>query len=728
MTRRRKRGSAVCLATAVVAAGTLAASAPAAAAAPGHTELVTVGGQAIEGFTVQHPSISADGRHIAFATRFNLAPNDNADWDVYVRSPHGLVLISDSTEDSQNPSISADGRYVAFDVSGGEGHDRVQVCDRDADGDGVFDEPEDHRCIELGRSNEDNREPSLSADATTVAWNQVSGTYYNPPKTWAARLTKDEAGRLTAPESYLDLRPRDPGGAEVYGATDPPQVSADGQHVALTARLCPSGCVDSFRRQADQQRAVYAADLTPPHLTRLTVDGTPSQPAISGDGRTVALATTDHDSEYQQVVVIQRDPDGDGDMSAEEPVTSTVIATGWDPALSTDGRYLAYTALASTTAQVYARDLKRPATSELVSVPTGCTTCDGNGGSYSPALSADGGMVAFVSGASDLVTGDDNGVPDVFARTFEPTITVTPADFGSVTPGASVTRALTVRQTGFGPLRLSTPAIQGSTDFTIYPTESCGGSVLHATDECVVSIRFQPTKTGRRGALLVLNEFTTPLTGLAGPAAVYDLRITPEAPAFPGERLALTTSQPITVTVTNSGQRPQTVRTVTGLAGPRLYAHDYLVSATDCPGRTLQSGQSCSVVVRNQPHGAGERPGALLIDTTALSRVVPLQANGTTPVVVANPGVVVSGRATELMGTGFPPDHPVIVVLPGNGPALVAQTNQLGAFTMGLPILTNGLIGTTSARVTAPNTDLAIPAPLLVVPGSYQPPTFLGRR
>lgn len=52
----------------------------------------------------------------------------------------------------------------------------------------------------------------------------------------------------------------------------------------------------------------------------------------------------------------------------------------------------------------------------------------------------------------------------------------------------------------------------------------------------------------------------------------------------------------------------------------------------------------------------------------------------------------------------------------GNGPALVAHTNQLGAFTVRLPILTNGLIGTTSARVTTPNTDLAIPVSLLVVP------------
>src|SRR2546423_4274361 len=40
----------------------------------------------------------------------------------------------------------------------------------------------------------------------------------------------------------------------------------------------------------------------------------------------------------------------------------------------------------------------------------------GEGDSISPAVSADGRFVAFVSGASNLVSGDTNSVSDVFVR------------------------------------------------------------------------------------------------------------------------------------------------------------------------------------------------------------------------------------------------------------------------------------------------------------------------
>ena len=40
----------------------------------------------------------------------------------------------------------------------------------------------------------------------------------------------------------------------------------------------------------------------------------------------------------------------------------------------------------------------------------------GNGSSFTPALSADGRFVAFISGASNLVPGDTDGAWDVFVR------------------------------------------------------------------------------------------------------------------------------------------------------------------------------------------------------------------------------------------------------------------------------------------------------------------------
>jgi Tol biopolymer transport system component len=68
-----------------------------------------------------NPTISADGRHVAFASWARLAPSDAAGTDVYVhdRAAGTTELVSVGTRgagngDSNYPSISDDGRYVAF--------------------------------------------------------------------------------------------------------------------------------------------------------------------------------------------------------------------------------------------------------------------------------------------------------------------------------------------------------------------------------------------------------------------------------------------------------------------------------------------------------------------------------------------------------------------------------------------------------------------------------------
>ena len=107
------------------------------------------------------PSISSDGRYVAFesdATNLLGVGNDNNAWpDIFVHdlqtgTTTRVSVYSDETESidpSNNPSISSDGRYVAF-ASGGELDLTaieilmlfdVFVHDRDTDGDGIYDEP-----------------------------------------------------------------------------------------------------------------------------------------------------------------------------------------------------------------------------------------------------------------------------------------------------------------------------------------------------------------------------------------------------------------------------------------------------------------------------------------------------------------------------------------------------------------------------------------------------------
>jgi Tol biopolymer transport system component len=100
--------------------------------------------------------------------------------------------------------------------------------------------------------------------------------------------------------------------------------------------------------------------------------------------------------------------------------SSLAVSPGWNPSLSADGRWLAFEGLAAdfgtnsgnTISDVFLLD-RNSGTVRLVSVAQGGST-SGNGPSSTPLISRDGRYVVFKSKASDLVTGDTNGVTDIF--------------------------------------------------------------------------------------------------------------------------------------------------------------------------------------------------------------------------------------------------------------------------------------------------------------------------
>jgi Tol biopolymer transport system component len=91
------------------------------------------------------------------------------------------------------------------------------------------------------------------------------------------------------------------------------------------------------------------------------------------------------------------------------------------PSLSADGRLVAFSSGASNLVaddrtvfvDIFVRD-RSAGTTELVSVDS--AGVQGNGDSLGCGLSADGRFVAFESAASNLVADDTNGFPDVFVR------------------------------------------------------------------------------------------------------------------------------------------------------------------------------------------------------------------------------------------------------------------------------------------------------------------------
>lgn len=109
---------------------------------------------------------------------------------------------------------------------------------------------------------------------------------------------------------------------------------------------------------------------------------------------------------------------GSSPANGHTPARSVPDTTS--PAMSLDGLTVAFSSDATNlvpgdtngVADIFLRDAK----GRISRVSTPKNGGQANGASYSPSLTVDGSMMAFVSTASNLVSGDTNGVADVFFK------------------------------------------------------------------------------------------------------------------------------------------------------------------------------------------------------------------------------------------------------------------------------------------------------------------------
>jgi len=334
------------------------------------------------------PAMSADGRFIAFHSDANLVANDDAPYDVYLhdRNTGTTSRASDSPcspdrYSSFHPAVSVDGRFVAFDSGNA-------FCTNSEGVGGVFlhDQQQTHP----------NGAERVSMDN--------SGN----PK-WGQSPSISGNGRLVAFES-----------------TDPGLLGG-----------CGAGCGDT-----NGASDIFVRDSQAGTTRRISVDSFGNQsngasywPVISADGRFVAFRSVADN------LVANNTSDSSGDVFVHDlqtgetelvSVRSTgASGNGWSghPAISTDGRFVAFTSDASNLVlsdtngweDVFVRD-RQTQTTERVSVATNGE----EGGSISdvPAISGTGRFVAFQSTASNLINGDTNGVVDIFLHDRESGVTV----------------------------------------------------------------------------------------------------------------------------------------------------------------------------------------------------------------------------------------------------------------------------------------------------------------
>ncbi len=381
-------------------------------AATGQVNLVSVtgNGKPANGASVT-PALAGEGRYVAFASQASdlVLDDSNQRWDIFVRDlvsgeTSRVSVASDGSQangDSFNPAISGDGRYVVFEsdasnlVSGDtNGRRDIFLHDR-SDGSTVrISETEDQQ------ANGDSLLPAISDDGQWIVFESA-----------ATNLVDQDTNQVTDVFAWQ----RSTGALQRLSLEPASQVQGNGP--SSLAVIAGGGRYVAFRSFADNlvpgdsnatwDIFVYDLQADEMELATITQEGGQADPAL---------------------------------LFPDAPLTR--------PAISADGRYLAFQSDAAnlvagdTNAQVdiFVRDLAARTTQRVSVTSSGAQA---NGHSFFPQLSGDGGNLAFLSQASNLVAGDDNGFVDGFlygdgsafpTPTFTPTITPSPTPTVTPTP------------------------------------------------------------------------------------------------------------------------------------------------------------------------------------------------------------------------------------------------------------------------------------------------------
>lgn len=216
------------------------------------------------------------------------------------------------------------------------------------------------------------------------------------------------------------------GGAEANGDSRLAAISPGGRFVAFSS--VASNLVQNDGNGAAQD--IFIHDRATRQTTRITAgngiesDGQDEYPAISAGGRIVTF-TSDATN------LVPKDTNGMPDIFVYERETGRIarisVASGGTQAngpsmisnLSRDGRYVAFTSLASNlvpndtngTWDAFVHDRE---THQTIRVSIASGGAQGNGASRLPVISGNGRIVAFVSDADNLVRHDKNARSDIF--------------------------------------------------------------------------------------------------------------------------------------------------------------------------------------------------------------------------------------------------------------------------------------------------------------------------
>jgi hypothetical protein len=250
-----------------------------------------------------------------------------------------------------------------------------------------------------------------------------------------------------------------------------------------------------------------------------------------------------------------------------------------------------------------------------------------------------------------------------------------PIDFPDVVTGTSTAPvSITVTNSGGAPLHISAVSITGTnpTDFAI-ASNTCSAATIAVSATCTVGVTFTPSGTGERQANLQFTDDASSspqilaLSGNGLAPATPGVTVTPSSPIMLSSTTQGTTSAPIIVTVTNSGNATLNISTVS-LTGAN--ASDFALASNTCVGAAVAANATCTIGVTFTPSVTGARQANLQITDNAPASPQSLALEGTgnsaTPLA---PAVLISPATVAVAGTQGTASNSTNIVISNSGTA-----------------------------------------------------------
>jgi Tol biopolymer transport system component len=411
-----------------------------ASASPAGTTMVSVdssGNQHHDGGSY-FSAISANGRYVAFlSTSASLVPNDTNDTediflhDLQTGETSRISVDTNGVEGNATsygwPAVSADGRFVAF-VSlasnlveeDTNGQKDVFVRDRE-----TLQTTRISIASDGSQGDDDSDSPAISADGRYVAFvSTASNLVPEDTNLHTDVFVRDRQAETTTRVAVAS------DGSQGNGHSVRPAISADGRYVAFwsqASNLVPGDTnegADIFVHdcQTGQTTRVSVAS----HGSQVSDVGEQASPALSEDARFVAFNASSPG-------LVAGDTNGVDDVFVHDRITGLTTrvsvasdgseANDWSyrPHMSADGRFVAFRSAASNlisgdTNGVWDVFVHDRLTGETKRVSVAWNGAQANSWNDESSISADGNFIAFSSNASNLVSGDTYSTVDVFVR------------------------------------------------------------------------------------------------------------------------------------------------------------------------------------------------------------------------------------------------------------------------------------------------------------------------